>query len=39
MRELQFVSNACEIVEFIAAVDLILGDTPTSWSAMAAESD
>ena len=39
MRELQFVSNACEIVEFIAAVDVILGDTPTSWSAMAAESD
>jgi hypothetical protein len=39
MRELQNVSNACEIVEFIAGVDSILGDSPTSWPAMAAESD
>lgn len=39
MRELEIVANACEIVEFIAAVDLIIGDSLTSWSAIAAESD
>lgn len=39
MQELQIVSTVCEIVEFIAAVDVILGDSPTSWPAMAAVSD
>jgi hypothetical protein len=38
MRELQIVSNACEIVEFIAAVNLILGDAPASWPAIVAAS-
>lgn len=39
MQELHIVSNVCEIVEFIAAVDVILGDLPTGWPAMAAASD
>lgn len=39
MRELEILSDACELVEFIAAVDLILGDSPTSGPAMASASD
>ena len=38
MKELKIVSNASEIVVFNAAVDSIVGDTPTYWPAIVAAS-
>ena len=38
MQELKIVSNACEIAVFNAAVDSIVGDTPTYRPAIGAAS-
>ncbi len=38
MKELKIISKACAIVEFNAAVDSIVGDTPTYWPAIVAAS-